>query len=50
MGVKKGSIQATFKYKIPFFFIGAALGMLVVWVAFQWVPGAVVAAAAVVGG
>lgn len=50
MDVKRNSIKATIVYKIPFFFIGAALGMILVWVAFQWVPAAVVAARAVTGG
>ena len=30
--------------KFPFFLLGVATGMLVVWVAFQWVPGALFAA------
>lgn len=42
-------IPATIKYKIPFLLLGVATGMLVVWVALQWVPGAFVAAMASVG-
>ena len=34
------SIASTIKYKIPFLFLGIAIGMLVVWVALQWVPAA----------
>ena len=34
------SIQATFKYKLPFFIFGVAVGMFAVWLALQWVPGA----------
>ena len=33
---------ATFKYKIPFLVLGIAIGMIVVWVALQWVPATVV--------
>jgi len=43
-------IASTFKYKIPFFVFGVAIGMFVVWVALQWVPAAFVAAMATVGG
>jgi len=32
--------------KFPFFLLGVVTGMLVVWVAFQWVPGALFAALA----
>ncbi len=28
----------TLLVKIPFFLLGVALGMVIVWVAFQWVP------------
>lgn len=38
------SIASTFKYKLPFFFLGAAIGMGLVWFAFQWVPGEMAAA------
>lgn len=40
---------ATFKYKIPFLILGIAIGMLVVWVALQWVPVAAVNAFNAVG-
>lgn len=32
--------------KLPFFVLGIATGMLVVWIAFQWVPAALFAALA----
>lgn len=32
--------------KLPFFLLGIATGMLAVWIAFQWVPGALYAALA----
>lgn len=38
------SFASTFKYKIPFLFLGIAIGMFTVWVALQWVPGAFMAA------
>ena len=38
------SFSNTFKYKIPFLILGIAIGMLVVWVALQWVPAALTAA------
>ncbi len=37
------TVQATFKYKLPFFVLGVAVGMFAVWVAMQWVPGALAA-------
>jgi len=33
-------IGPTLMYKVPFFLLGVLLGMCVVWVALQWVPGA----------
>jgi hypothetical protein len=36
--------------KLPIFVFGVALGMAVVWVAFQWVPGAMRDALATVAG
>ena len=33
-------IVATLLWKLPFFILGVALGMAIVWVALQWVPGA----------
>ena len=44
------SIASTFKYKIPFLVLGIAIGMLVVWVALQWVPGALAPAIEAVNG
>ena len=37
-------IIPTLILKIPFFVLGVAIGMAIVWVAFQWVPGAMQAA------
>lgn len=43
------SITSTFKYKIPFFILGVVIGMLLVWIALQWVPAALQAALATIG-
>ena len=43
-------IVATLAVKLPFFILGVAIGMAVVWVAFQWIPGAMNQAAATLGG
>lgn len=44
------AILPTLAVKLPFFIIGVAIGMGVVWVALQWVPGALAQALASVGG
>ena len=44
------TVASTLKYKIPFFVIGVLVGMGVVWLAFQWVPGAIKAARVIIGG
>lgn len=49
MSDESDSIASTFKYKIPFFVLGVAIGMLVVWVALQWVPAAMQAALLTLG-
>lgn len=36
-------IGETLIVKLPFFIIGVALGMLIFWVALQWVPSATMA-------
>jgi hypothetical protein len=33
------ALENIIKYKIPFFALGVAVGMALVWIAFQWVPG-----------
>lgn len=44
MSDESDSFASTFKYKIPFLILGIFIGMLTVWVALQWVPGAFEAA------
>ena len=40
----------TLMMKVPFLFLGLAIGMISVWVAFQWVPGALINARAAFAG
>lgn len=37
------------KLKLPFFLLGVITGMLIVWLAILWVPGAMVSALAAAG-
>lgn len=48
MSDEEEPIVGTLILKLPFLVLGVAIGMGVVWVAFQWVPGALVDALAVV--
>ena len=43
-------IGPTLLLKLPFFFLGVAIGMGIVWVAFQWVPGMLNQAASAISG
>jgi hypothetical protein len=43
-------IVATLILKLPFFVLGTAIGMAIVWVALLWVPGAMTQAAVALGG
>ncbi len=40
----KASIPRVLMVKLPFFIFGVVVGMLIFWVALQWVPGAVMQA------
>ena len=44
------TVSSTLKYKLPFFVLGVIVGNVIVWIALKWVPGALVAANAIVGG
>ena len=48
MSDEEEPIVGTLILKLPFLVLGVAIGMAVVWVAFKWVPGALVDALAVV--
>jgi hypothetical protein len=42
-------IVATLALKFPFFVLGVAIGMAIVWIALQWIPGALYQAVRVGG-
>lgn len=42
-------IVSTLVLKLPFFVLGVAIGMAIVWIALQWVPGALYQAVRVAG-
>jgi hypothetical protein len=44
------AIVSTLVLKLPFFVLGVAIGMAIVWAALLWVPGAVRQAALALGG
>jgi hypothetical protein len=43
-------VLGTLLFKAAFFVLGVATGMAIVWLAFQWVPGAMLGALAIVSG
>lgn len=43
-------IVSTLVLKLPFFILGVAIGMAIVWVAILWVPGAMMQASLALGG